>query len=308
MRSFTTPSDRYGVRKKVQGKEKMKKQINSTKMLVEASIMIALATVLSMLKVVDMPYGGSVTAASMLPIMIVSYRHGVGTGLLSGCVFAAIQQLLGLNTLSYVTTWQSILAVIILDYIAAFTLVGLAGAVRGKIMPSAAQAKRQSTELAVGCILVCLIRYACHVIAGATVWAGLSIPTEAAMIYSLGYNATYMIPETIVTTLAAAWVGGVLDLSKKIPERFVRSGRTEQERSDWCETLPSLAALSAVFVVALDTILIAPHLQNAESGAFDFSGISSAPWVAIALVSSIGAALVVALLVAKKVMNKKNQG
>ena len=175
-------------------------------------------------------------------------------------------------------------------------------------MPSAAQAKRQSTELAVGCILVCLIRYACHVIAGATVWAGLSIPTEAAMIYSLGYNATYMIPETIVTTLAAAWVGGVLDLSKKIPERFVRSGRTEQERSDWCETLPSLAALSAVFVVALDTILIAPHLQNAESGAFDFSGISSAPWVAIALVSSIGAALVVALLVAKKVMNKKNQG
>lgn len=307
MCSFTTPSDRYGVRKKVQGKEKMKTKANSTKKLVEASIMIALATVLSMLKVVDMPYGGSVTAASMLPIMIVSYRHGVGTGLLSGCVFAAIQQLLGLNTLSYVTTWQSVLAVMLLDYIVAYTLVGLAGIPRGKIMSRASQSKRQGVELAVGCIFVCVLRYICHVIAGATVWAGLSIPTEAAMIYSLGYNATYMIPETIVTTLAAAWIGGVLDLSKNIPERLARANRTATERSDWCEILPSLAALATVFVVALDTVLVAPHLQNSESGAFDFSGISSAPWVAIALVSSIGAALVVALLVAKKVMNKKDR-
>lgn len=288
------------------GKEKMKKQANSTKKLVEASIMIALATVLSMLKIVDMPYGGSVTAASMLPIMIVSYRHGVCTGLLSGGVFALIQQLLGLNTLSYVTTWQSVLAVILLDYIVAYTLVGLAGVSKGRIMRSQPQARRQSAELAVGCVIVCILRYLCHVIAGATVWAGLSIPTEAAMIYSVGYNATYMLPETIVTSLAAAWIGGVLDLSKKIPERLARTNRAVSERSEWFETLPSLAALISVFVVALDTILVAPHLQNAESGAFDFSGLSSAPWIAITVVSAVGAVLVASLIITRCVMMKRS--
>ena len=289
------------------GKEKMKKQSDSTKKLVEASIMIALATVLSMLKVVDMPYGGSVTAASMLPIMIVSYRHGVCTGLLSGGVFAMIQQLLGLNTLSYVTTWQSVIAVILLDYIVAYTLVGLSGLSKGRIMRSKPQARRQSVELTVGCVFVCVLRYVCHVVAGATVWAGLSIPTEAAMIYSLGYNATYMLPETIVTTLAAAWIGGVLDLGKRIPERLVRTNRAVNERSEWFEILPSLAALISVFVVALDTILVAPHLQNAESGAFDFSGLSSAPWIAIAAVSGIGVVLVASLFAARGIKAKKDE-
>ncbi len=287
-------------------KGKMKKQANSTKRLVEASIMIALATVLSMLKVVDMPYGGSVTAASMLPIVIVSYRHGIGTGLISGGVFAVIQQLLGLNTLSYVTTWQSVIAVITIDYIIAFTVVGLAGFTKGKIMPSATESRRQSVELAVGCVAVCTLRYICHVIAGATVWAGLSIPTEAAMIYSLGYNATYMLPETIVTTLAAAWIGGVIDLKKSVPERFARVGSVGTERSDRIDAIPSLAALITVIVVAIDTILVAPYLQNAESGEFDFSGISSAPLGAIITVSAVGIALVIGLLVARRVSLKRN--
>lgn len=285
----------------------MKKQINSTKRLVEASIMIALATVLSMLKVVDMPYGGSVTAASMLPIIIVSYRHGIGTRLISGGVFAVIQQLLGLNTLSYVTTWQSVIAVIMLDYIVAYTAVGLAGFVKGKIMPSAPEARRQGTELAVGCIAVCILRYVFHVIAGATVWAGLSIPTEAAMIYSLGYNATYMLPETIVTTLAAAWIGGVIDLNKSVPERFARTSCVAPERSGWIDAIPSLAGLIAVIVVALDTIFVAPYLQNAESGEFDFSEISSAPLGAIICVSVIGIVLVASLLVVRRIMLKKNE-
>ena len=55
--------------------EKMKRKSNLVKRLTESSVMVALATVLSLLKLVEMPYGGSVTVASMLPVLIVSYRH-----------------------------------------------------------------------------------------------------------------------------------------------------------------------------------------------------------------------------------------
>ena len=81
-------------------------KISRTRALVECAVLLAIATVLSLVKLVDLPYGGSVTVASMLPVVIISYRHGLGYGLLSGAVFGVIQQLLGLNTLSWVTTWQ----------------------------------------------------------------------------------------------------------------------------------------------------------------------------------------------------------
>lgn len=77
---------------------------NRTLPLVECAIMIALATVLSMVKLAELPYGGSITIASMLPIAIIAYRRGMGWGLGSAFVYAVIQQLLGLNSLSYVTT------------------------------------------------------------------------------------------------------------------------------------------------------------------------------------------------------------
>ena len=54
--------------------------------LAESAIMVALATVLSMVKVYEAPYGGSVTLLSMAPIIILSMRRGVKTGLLAGFV------------------------------------------------------------------------------------------------------------------------------------------------------------------------------------------------------------------------------
>ncbi|MBE6536403.1 MAG: hypothetical protein E7673_00465 [Ruminococcaceae bacterium] len=285
---------------------KMNKTSISTKRLVESAVMVAFATVLSMLKLVDMPYGGSVTAASMLPIAIISYRHGIGTGLGAGLVYAVIQQLLGLNTLSYVTGWQSIVAVIVLDYALAFALVGLAGMFKGKLsskisLPSEAQ----SVELAVGTLAVCVFRYICHTVAGATVWAGLSIPNEAAIIYSLGYNATYMIPEAIVTTLAAAWIGSILDLSKNTPVRFTGEGVSRGSKDGTCEILKHIFALIFVFVIAFDTVIIAPYLQNEESGEFDFSGLSSAPWITVAIVSAVCVLAMAAVYVARRILIKR---
>ena len=101
--------------------------------LTECSIMIALATVLSVIKLLDLPYGGSITVASMLPIVIIAQRHGTAIGLASATAAAVLQLLLGLNTLSYVTTWYSVVAVIFLDYVIAFAVFGLSGVFKNKI-------------------------------------------------------------------------------------------------------------------------------------------------------------------------------
>ena len=143
--------------------------------MVECAILIAIATVLSMIKFVDLPYGGSITAASMLPIILISYRRGLGWGMGSALVYAVIQQLFGLKNLSYATSWQATVAIIMLDYIVAFAVLGLAGMFRKKI-------KNQTTGLLIGALIVCVLRYFCHVLSGATVWAGISIPTTAAML------------------------------------------------------------------------------------------------------------------------------
>ena len=97
--------------------------------LVESAMMVSLATVLSIIEIIRLPYGGSVTIASMLPMIILAYRHGMVWGIGSGLVYAAMQQLLGLNNLSYAYSsgWQAVVAVVMLDYILAFTLVGIGG-------------------------------------------------------------------------------------------------------------------------------------------------------------------------------------
>ncbi len=265
----------------------------ATRKLVEGALMIAFATVLSMLKLAEMPYGGSITVGSMLPMVILAYRHGVGFGLGAGVVYAAIQQLLGLNSLSYVTGWQSVLAVIILDYILAFTVVGLGGIFRGKI-------KNQSKEMAIGALLVCVLRYVLHTVAGCTVWAGLSIPTEAALIYSIGYNATYMIPETIVTVVLAVYLCRLIDFTKQIPTRVKKEenlGGGDGILAPLSLTVLGIAAVGLVY----DCIAIFPHLQEPEDGSFTFAYLGEVDWLSVIIVSSICVLAVIGYFLFKRV-------
>ena len=264
-----------------------------TKTLVEAALLVALATALSLFKLADLPYGGSVTLASMLPILLLSYRHGTLWGLGGGAVFALLQQLLGLSNLSYFTTWQSVLAVMLLDYFLAFTLVGLGGVFRRVV-------KKQSTALSLGALLVCALRYLCHVVAGATVWAGLSIPSGAALVYSLGYNATYMIPESIVLVAVCAYLGDVIDFSRERPSRMKRE---EQKGASRAILVVGLVTLSAVIV---DALLVFTHVQHPETGAFDLSLLAlpdawRSVWLPALIVSAVATLVcVLALLGARR--------
>lgn len=269
------------------------KNKNTAKALTESAIMIALATVLSILKIADMPHGGSVTIASALPIAIIAYRYGVGTGLLAGTVHGVIQQLIGLSTLYYFSTWQSIIVVILLDYIVAFAVIGLAGAFR-KII------KNQAVALSLGCALVCLLRYTCHVISGATVWVGLSIPTTAALSYSFIYNATYMIPETIVLVIAALYIGSAIDFHAAMPTRMIKANTPANV--SWVYPVAGLLACSAVI---FDVAKIFEQLQNGKTGEFDIEGIANVDWLELIIMTSVVAVVVITLLIVRKSLVKK---
>ncbi len=257
--------------------------------------MIALATVLSLLKLAELPAGGSVTFASMLPIVLISYRHGAKYGLASGTVYGVIQQLLGLRTLSFVTGFASVVAVILLDYVIAFAVLGLGGAFRKSGM-------RQSLALVSGAALASVLRYICHVISGATVWAGLSIPTSAVLGGSLAYNATYMVPETLILLLVLFYISEALDLGARVPKRVARAEKISSAAF-------AIVLSGGVFLLGAavyDVIVIFSALQT--SGALAVGALASVPWGRIGLATLAGLALfVVAIFVAGRLDRYKKR-
>ena len=273
-------------------KTKSSKQIVA---MIECSMMIALSTVFSLIKLVDMPYGGSVTIASMLPIVIAAYRHGFLWGLGTALTNSLIQLLLGINNLSYFSTWQSIVAIILLDYVVAFGVFALSGLFR-KIE------KRQNLAFLYGILLASVLRYVCHVISGATVWAGLSIPTGAALIYSLSYNATYMVPETIVLIALGVYLASVIDFGAQYPTRI------KTQKLDKVEVYTMIFGwFMLIATMITDIILVAPYLQDPESGEFVFTYLGDVNYVKLAVVSVVGVAMSVALFVISIVRKKINQ-
>ena len=100
---------------------------NFTKRLTESAVLLALTLILSYLKLLDLPYGGSITLCSMLPPILIAYRFGLAWGFGVGFANGILQLLMGLNTLSYATSPTAAVAIILLDYIIAFSVSGFGG-------------------------------------------------------------------------------------------------------------------------------------------------------------------------------------
>lgn len=272
----------------------MKKTNNKIVWLTESAVMIALATILSVLKIFDLPYGGSITVGSMLPMIIIAYRYGIGKGMITGLVYSVIQLLFGLSALSYATSKTALIAIIMLDYIIAFAVTGLGGVFKKAFK------NNQTAGIMSGAALVCVLRFICHVVSGCTVWAGVSIPSSDGLIYSLSYNATYMLPETIIVLILAWYVTGIVDFS----------GATlrpaQQDASRQIGFLPygliagGFACLTAAIIYDITSIF--GVLQNPDSGELDLSLISNAPWSVIGIVSVIGLALLAAFCIAAAII------
>ena len=261
--------------------------------LVECAIMIALSTVLSIIKIIDLPYGGAVTIASMLPIVIAVYRHGGVFGIGVCLTNSAIQLLLGMNNLSYAINWQAAVAIILFDYIIAFSVFSVSAIFKNKL-------KNQVSAITLGVVLASALRFLCHTIVGCTIWAGISIPTSATILYSLSYNATYMIPEALILTLCTAYIFGELDFSKKLPSR--RNGKGLDRTNS---ALILSAGLSLLIGIIVDIVLVFSKLQNEESGELDFSGLANVNYPLLIIVSAISVILFISLYLCVKAREKR---
>ena len=264
----------------------MKKQ--SVYRLVESALLLAVASVLSVIKLVDMPYGGSITLLSMLPLVILAYRHGVKWGLLTGFTYGLIQLLLGLDNFSYATSFGAAVAILVFDYLLAFVVLGFGGVFRRAV-------PHQGAALALGSVLTGVLRYLCHVISGATVWYGLSVPSGESLNYSFGYNL-YMAPEILLLAVGALYLSRVISFDKTA---ITRAPAIEKAS-------PVAAGLSAVGIVVLlaatitDIVLIVPSLQSDEA-AFTLAGLAAVDWPTVGIVTAVGLALFALLsLIAKK--------
>ena len=161
-----------------------------TRMLCEGAIMVALAQILSYIKIMELPNGGSLTPA-MFPILLFAVRWGLKDGLLAGFVFGLLQLIFDGE---YAWGWQSML----LDYLVAFPPLGLAGLFKGK-----------KWGIFAGTVLGCLGRFIVHFISGITIYR-IYAPTEILgtvfdepNLYSLVYNGSYMLPNTILALAIA---------------------------------------------------------------------------------------------------------
>lgn len=173
---------------------------NKTKILVEGAVMVALATVLSYIRVFQLPWGGSITLLSMLPIVLFSIRRGTGAGLVVSFVYSLVQFTQGImdGLFGWGLTPGMLIACILLDYILAFTVLGLAGIFR----------KKGLAGWIGGIAIAVVLRFAFHFLSGVIIWKSFGelwngFYTENSILYSLLYNGSYMLPELIFTLIGA---------------------------------------------------------------------------------------------------------
>lgn len=167
----------FAGKKNVQSKSKF-----STKQLTYSAVALALAMVCSMIKFANLPMGGSCTLCSMLFIALIGYWFGPYVGLTAGFAYGLLQFII--EPIFYTIPQM------FLDYILAFGALGLAGFFSGK-----------KHGLPIGYIVGVLGRYIFTVISGVVFFGAYAPEGTPAIIYSLGYNASYIVPEAAATLI-----------------------------------------------------------------------------------------------------------
>jgi len=152
------------------------KKVN-TWMLAEAGITLAMAWVLSQIKVFAMPMGGSITAGSMVPLLIFAYRWGGKKGILVCALYGVLDFVMGAKYSFHPIS-------LIFDYPVAFGFMGVAGFFGKK-----------TVGLVVGTVAALAGRFACHVLSGVVVFAEYAPAGESPLLYSILYNGSYLLPE-----------------------------------------------------------------------------------------------------------------
>ena len=216
---------------------------NKTKKLTESAMLLAMAIVLELVSkmfIPEMPFGGQITLVSMLPVVLISYRHGVKWGLVSGLAYAMIEMAIGSRTVAAAfqpgyfgegRMLANAFIMCLLDYLVAFTVLGFGGMFRRSV-------KKPGLSLACGSLAALGLRFAAHVLSGWILFSGWAewfftqdgFPAWGAalverfsgsalgFVYSLVYNGMYMVPEMILTAVTAVLIGRIPGIVTKISE------------------------------------------------------------------------------------------
>ena len=212
-----------------------------TRRLTESAMLLAMAIVLELvakLFIPEMPFGGQVTIVSMLPVVLISYRHGMKWGFVASFAYALLEMALGAKTVSaaflpgYFGDGAMILNALLmclLDYVLAYTVLGLGGIFRNRM-------ENRGAALACGSLVALGSRYLCHIASGYILfgsyaewyftqegfpaWGARLVerlsPTALGIVYSLVYNGMYMIPEIVCTVIVALILARVPKIVEKI--------------------------------------------------------------------------------------------
>jgi len=154
----------------------------SAKQLAFASVALALATVCSMIKVFELPMGGSITLLSMLFVVLIGYWYGPAVGLMAGVAYGLLQLILGPYIIS--------LPQMLVDYPFAFGALGLSGFFSEK-----------KNGLLIGYVVSIIGRFFFAVLSG-VIFFGMYAPEGMSpLAYSVAYNGSYIFAEGIITII-----------------------------------------------------------------------------------------------------------
>lgn len=214
-----------------------------TKRITESAMLLAVAIVLELISkavIPELPFGGQITLVSMLPVVLISYRHGVKWGLISGVTYALLEMALGAKTVTAAfqpgyfgdgVMLVNAITMCVLDYLLAYTMMAFGGVFRNRI-------KNPGIALMCGSLVALGLRYLTHILSGYILfsgwaewfftqegfpaWGSLLVqalsPKVLGLVYSVVYNGVYMIPEMVLTAVAAVLIARVPKIVTKISQ------------------------------------------------------------------------------------------
>ncbi len=167
----------------------------------ECAVMLALAIALSYVRLFPMPLGGSITPASMLPIIVIALRYGWKGGLPVSFLFSLFQitqALIDGDVFPYCETLGTVVICVLFDYLLPFAVLGLAGLIFDIVK------KRTRATAYIGTAAVIVLRYAFHFVAGVAIWGQWAPDGMGPFLYSFLYQGALLLPELLITHVVAS--------------------------------------------------------------------------------------------------------
>jgi thiamine transporter len=165
------------------------KQNFETKMLAEIIVFAALSAVLYIIRPFSLPYGGSITLGSMVPVMWLSLRRGIRVGFIAGAIFGLVALLIDVMLLPYSPITNPVQ--VVLEYPIAFGALGLAGIFH----------KSSTAPAMVGVGISILAKFFLHFIAGIIFWVWTVPEGWNPVAWSAVYNGSFLLVEFISSAI-----------------------------------------------------------------------------------------------------------